>query len=115
MRSTRRSIVLFAVGNFLAALGGGTLLGMGSRTLSAALPQGSLQALLIGSVLGLLLLLAVKASRNRLARVALSWSCSAAAAFLLIIFERYGRSDGRLLDAAAYVFFAVLSCRYALS
>lgn len=106
----QNSVAPFVFANFLSALGGGTLLGMGVKDLGLR----STQAFLLGTVLGLGLIVLANSRENRRVRTLFSAACSATSGLLLWLFTTYS-VDGRVERTVAYSLFLLLCCRYGLS
>lgn len=103
---------LFAFSNFLAAFGGGMILGKGVRIINNPLLQnGSIMAFFIGTVLGLILLQAIPKKLSELFARWFSIGGGFASLTLLTIFENYS-FNGKLTGIAAVIFFILLSIRF---
>ncbi len=103
---------LSAISNFLAAIGGGTILGKGVNVLDTPiLHGGSILAFIIGTVFGLLFLRIIpKKISTPIARW-FSVFAGLISLILLIIFNIYS-IDNRLTNVAALIFFFLLSIRF---
>ncbi len=103
---------LSAVSNFLAAIGGGVILGKGVNIIdNSLLHGGSVLAFFIGTVFGLLFLQIIPKKIS--GSVARSFAILAGIISLVLlgIFNTYS-FEGKLTDTAAFVFFALLCIRF---
>lgn len=115
MLGTKQQLIryyLFAFANFIAAVGGGTILGKGVGIIDAPfLKSGSVLALFAGCLLGLIYLQI--ASKKWSATIARWFSFFGAfsSIILLYIYQTYA-INGKLMAMAAVSFFVLLSLRF---
>lgn len=103
---------LFSLANFLAAFGGGMILGKGISVINSPfLHGGSMMAFFIGTVFGLALLQLIPKTLSALSAKWLSISGGFASLVLLNIFKNYS-VDEKLYGIAALLFFFILSIRF---
>ncbi|EKD74004.1 MAG: hypothetical protein ACD_45C00115G0007 [uncultured bacterium] len=102
----------FAFANFLAALGGGMILGKGIGIVNIPLLQGSsILAFFLGSALGLLFLQLVPKKKSINIARWFSLLGAFSSVILFCIFERYAE-NGKLFHIPAVFFFIFLSARF---
>ncbi len=102
----------FAVANFLAAFGGGMILGKGIGVINTPFLQGgSLVAFFVGGVLGLIFLHSVPEKLSKSLARWFSIGGGLTSLILLSIFENYA-VNGKLTSIAAALFFFLLSIRF---
>lgn len=113
---TEKKIVryyLFSFSNFIAAFGGGMILGKGLHVIHTKfLHGGSILAFFVGSLLGLIFLHLIP---DRLSRSMARWFSIYGAImslFLIIVVEKYA-INGQLFGMMALLFFILLAIRFA--
>lgn len=105
---------LFAFSNFLAAFGGGMILGKGVGVINTPfLQNGAIMAFFIGTVLGLTFLQSIPKKLSQLFSRWFSIGGGLASLLLFNIFESHS-INGKLIGIAASVFFILLSIRFGL-
>lgn len=103
---------LFALSNFLAAFGGGMILGKGMGTITTTFVQGgSLLAFFVGTVLGLFFLQLVPEKWSKTFAYSFSFCGSLTSFCLLIIFYYYSINE-KISGMVALLFFFLLSIRF---
>lgn len=104
---------LFALANFLAAFGGGMILGKGIGVISTTflVRGGSILAFFVGTVLGLFLLQFIPNKWSKPLSYSFSFFGAAASLMTLYVFENYS-VDGKISSCAALIFFFLLSIRF---
>jgi len=103
---------LYSASNFLAALGGGTILGKGISILNIpSLQGGSIMAFFIGTILGLTLLQLVPEKSSKILSKWFSIAGGFSSLILLAIFENYS-DRSMMFGDAAIIFFLLLSVRF---
>jgi hypothetical protein len=102
----------YSFSNFIAALGGGIILGKGVGIIEQPVLQGgSILAFFVGTMLGLVFLQLIPKSMSRVVGRSLSILASLTALMLLYTYNVYS-IDEKLVDIPAIVFFALLCVRF---
>lgn len=103
---------LFALSNFLAAFGGGMILGKGISVINIPyLKGGSILAFFVGTILGLIFLQSIPKKWSEAIARWFSLFAAISSLGLLYIFTNY-QTDSHLVDTAGLIFFIVLSIRF---
>ena len=103
---------LFAFSNFIAACGGGMILGKGIKIIATPLLQGgSLLAFFVGTVLGLIFLQSIPEKYSKLFSRWFSIGGGFTSLILLYIFTNYAQ-NAKLSGVAGLLFFLLLSIRF---
>ncbi len=103
---------LLAIANFLAALGGGTILGKGIGIINSPYIHGSaILSFFVGSVLGLVFLQSIPKNWAKIVGYSFSALCGISSLILLFIFNSYA-VDGKITDIAGLMFFVLLCVRF---
>jgi hypothetical protein len=102
----------FALSNFLAAFGGGMILGKGTGIINTPfLQNGSVLAFFVGTTLGLILLQLIP---KKMSATLTGWLsiCGGFTSLLLLNIFKTSSINGKLKDASALLFFVLLSIRF---
>lgn len=102
----------FALSNFIAALGGGMILGKGVGVIdNPFLQESSVLAFFVGTILGLIFLQLVPKKQSKYIARWFSICAAGISLILFSIFQSYS-IEGKLTDIAAFLFFVLLSIRF---
>lgn len=106
------SYSLFSISNFLAAIGGGVVLGKGVGILDVPILQGSsLLAFFVGTAIGLMFL---KCTPKKFSEIFSQWFsiCGGITSIILCVIFIYFSFKGKLSGNFALLFFVLLSVRF---
>lgn len=103
---------LFSISNFLAALGGGLILGKGAGIIHYPYLQGgSILAFFIGTILGLMFLQFIPEKSSKFLAKFFSINCGITSLILFCIYQHYAE-NGQISEMPALIFFILLSIRF---